>query len=1134
MLLFLAFSCSGIDGSLLKIMQVHGADDALTQVHYHWRADDGSETLAASLTQGNEDTAIDSVSRETAVRLRIGVSNEGVVTSSSTALQLQYGTKITSCSAVAAWVNVNAVNAAWEMYDSSHITDGSNTTNISEAAGGITDENTTFISANAALKDTSPLVASTTLASTEFIETEFSIIQTQQAAYGATYCFRLSASGSPLDAYSVYPELTTASERDFTVQRGTVTVSGTSATITAGVDYIAPAATSSAFIRITNSHYTGAGKNVIGGTQPADDVTVAIADPENIATSVTFTRAGTALNNSRVSWEIVEFVGIPGSDNEFIVRDQDVLTYGTTALSATGTAASVADDNDVVVFITGQRTPDTTTSDYNTGISTAAWANATDEPVFTRGETGGDAAVVSYAVVEFTGANWNIERVEHTYAAAGVTETESITPVNSLVRSFIHTQKRSGTGLSGTDEYGHEVWLSSIGAVSFLLQNGANNPGDQTSVAWVIENTQTGLGSMAVTRSNGNTSGGDEPLTLSVSIGKTLTDISVASIFANTSGVGIGTTYPRPIAGFFIASSTHYEIWRSDTGTQMDYRTEVVEWPTAKLSLDQNDYRFYVDNNAIDPTDPWPEGVVDLGENTVLTETDEPLQNGERIRIRMSLTAETATFPQYSKSFKLQYGERISTCGAISEANWTDVGAIGSGALWRGYNASTTDGTVLSTEPPTSGDLNLTVSDTAGTYEKENSSAINPYAVDMGDDVEFDWLIQQNNAPSGTFYCFRMVEQNGTLLGEYTDYPQLRTASFNPRSQHWRFYGDAENETPSLALASEVTAPIDVTRNDSLKLRVTVKEISNMPEDDARFKLQFSEDINFATSTDVSSTSTCTNTSVWCYFDGAGVDNATITTAVLSDADSCSAGAGVGCGTHNESPLPHSGFRHSNGAATEYEFSIIPKTVHVNTVYYFRLYDVNADLPVETNSGESYPSLVTTGATLVFTVEGLPSGTTTDSYVTDATTTPSSVAFGTVPFDTEFEAAHRLAVDTNATEGYQVLMYSDQQLLNAYGSQIEPVAGTNAVPLSWDNGCAADADSCFGYHVGDDSLQGVSPARFGSDDSFAAFSQSPQEVMYSSIPASDSHDIVYKIQVEENQPSGAYETNVTYIAVPVF
>ena len=1110
----------------------------LTQTHYHWRNDNGSEAAATSLTGGNEDTAIDNIAQNTQVRLRMEVSNEGTVTSGNTALRLEYGTKVTTCENVSSWTDVGEAGGAWDMFATANLTEGGNTTNIAEATGGVTNENTTFKSPNSAVKDTSSQVATTTFTSSEYLEAEFSIRQTSNAAFDATYCFRLSNAGTPLNTYTAYPELTTSPERDFEIQRGTATVTGTGVTLTAGVDYVAPSSLSNAFVRITNSHYTGAGDNSAGGTQNMDDVSAYISNPENLLTSFTITRPSTALSNTRVSWEIVEFIGTAGSDNEMIVRDQATITYTTTGTTVTGSAVSgIADDADVVVFITGQLSPDTGTADYNTIQSTSEWLSGSDQPQFTRGEASGDAVIVSYAVVEFTGANWNIQRAEHTYSAAGVTETEDITALNSLNRTFLHAEKRVGTNLPGTDEFGHEVWLSSIGAVSFFLQSGANSPNLQTSVAWIIENTQTTNGAMLVTRSDGTTTGGSEPLSLSVSIGTTLDDVTNASIFANTRVAGTGTLYPRPIAAFAIASTTHYELWRSDTGTALNYRVEVVEWPTAGLSFRQNDYRFYVDNDALDPDDPWPVGVsADLGENTVLTAADEPLGDGERIRIRMSLTVLNSTLPEQARSFKLQYGQRATTCSAIDPGDWHDVGAAGSGTIWRGYNTSLTDGTALSGNPPTGGDLNLAVSDEAGSFEEENSSAVNPYTVAEGDDVEYDWVVEQNGATAETFYCFRMIESNDTVLGAYSDYPTLITSSFTARTQNWRFYEDEENETPGTALALENVAPTDIANNDAIKLRVTVKETENIAREDARFRLQYSEYADFTTSYDVVATSSCGDTSIWCYFDGGGTDNAVISTSVLSDADTCSGGVGDGCGTHNESPSVLTGFRHENGAATEYEFTLTAKAPRANAVYYFRLYDLSQDLPVSINTGESYPSLVIEGASLVFSVSGLPSGIGTEGVLaTDATTTPNSVQFGSVPFETEYEAAQRLQVTTNATEGYQVLMWSDQEMQNEYGTPIDPIAGTNAVPSGWNSGACEDtAQGCFGYHAGDDSLQGASPARFAANDSFAAFSATPSEIMSSSIPADDTHDIVYKLEVDEDHPAGIYQTTVTFIAVPVF
>jgi hypothetical protein len=230
------------------------------------------------------------------------------------------------------------------------------------------------------------------------------------------------------------------------------------------------------------------------------------------------------------------------------------------------------------------------------------------------------------------------------------------------------------------------------------------------------------------------------------------------------------------------------------------------------------------------------------------------------------------------------------------------------------------------------------------------------------------------------------------------------------------------------------------------------------------------------------------------------------------------------------------GFRHENSAATEYEFTLEAKALRASAVYYFRLYDVVQNIPVVTNTSETYPSVVASGASLVFNVTGLTSGATAeDGELLDVTSTPVAIPYGTVPFDTEYTAAYRLNVNTDATEGYQVYMFSDQQLLNAYGSPIPPVTGTNAVPTNWSpTGCATSATGCFGYHVGDDSLGTGNRVRFAPVDSYAAVSTTPQEVMYSSVPANDTHDIVYKLQVSQQQPAGLYEARVTYIVVPVF
>lgn len=1109
----------------------------LTQTHYHWRADNGSELTATSLSGGVDDTPITFIDQTTPVRLRLQVSNEGTATAPTTTLRIETAPKVTTCSAVSSWTDIGQIGGAWDMYNSPNFDDATNTTNIAEANGGVADENVSFIVSNFGMKDASSTVATSTPTSTQFIEVEFSIRQTSSAGYDTTYCFRVSNAGTALNAYSVYPELTTSPERDFEIQRGTFTMTGTTTTLTAGVDYTAPSASTSAFIRITNIGLTGAGHNTGAlAAQLATNTTVYIVSPSNITSSVQFARTGIS-SSTRVSWEIVEFIGEAGSDNEMIVRSQTFLQFGTASTVATGTAVSgVVNDSKIVVFITGQQNPDTGSANYESGLFTSEWHSSSDRPVFRRGVSGSDAGRVSYAVVEFTGQNWLIQRAQHTYSSAGSTETENITPLNSTSRTFLHVQKRNTTGLAGTDEYGAEVWLSSITQVSFFLQGGATTPSGQTSVAWIIENLQTSEGAMVVTRSSYNTLNGTPPLTQGFAVGKTLSDLSNASIFSYGRSSGTGNTYTQPMAGVTIASSTGYTIWRSNVASTLTFRTEVVEWPTAGLALRQNDYIFYADNNALLPTDPWPPGAGILGENSAITGSDEPLGEGERVRIRMSLQALNASFPEGTRSFKLQYGEYLTSCGAISESNWKTLGSNSSSTIWRGYNATgTTDGTLLSGDPPTLGDLLLTVADVAGTLEEINDTTSNNYAVPENEDIEYDWIVEQNGANAETVYCFRMIESDGTLLGSYSDYPQIRTASFSPRTQNWRFYDDAQNATPTTTLATENTAPIDIEYNNAIKLRITVKEIKNIARDDVRFSLQFSEYSDFTLAYDVTSTSTCIASSTWCYTDGGGTDNAVLSTTTLSDADACTLGVGDGCGTHNESSAVRGGFRHENNAATEYEFSLIPRAPRVNRVYYFRLFDVVQGLPVITNTSETYPSLATEGASLSFSVSGLASTTVLEGVTLDVGTTPNTIEFGTLSFDTSIEAAHRLAIDANATEGYQISMQLDGDIMNYSGAPLRGITSTNTNPLAWSTGCSVSAPSCLGYHTSDATLLNGS-TRFAADDTYARFSTTTlEEIGYNSIPVlGETVDVIFRAFVRNSQDAGLYEGRILYVTSPIF
>jgi len=255
---------------------------------------------------------------------------------------------------------------------------------------------------------------------------------------------------------------------------------------------------------------------------------------------------------------------------------------------------------------------------------------------------------------------------------------------------------------------------------------------------------------------------------------------------------------------------------------------------------------------------------------------------------------------------------------------------------------------------------------------------------------------------------------------------------------------------------------------------------------------------------------------------------------VLPDSDPCSGSIGNGCGTHNESGISTSSVAQAKNAATEYEFTIEESGAVTNTVYFFRAFNDLSNTPVPLTASSSYPSLSTQGATLTFTIGGISTSTPAGGVTTSFTTTSTLIPFGLLSVNTPIAGAQQLTVTTNASQGYEIYAYQQQGLTSGGAAQLNPIAGTNASPVGWSTGCTATSTSCYGYHTSESVLSGGS-TRFAPIDSYASFSSTPDEIAYSSGPATNrTTDMVYKVEAQANQPAGSYTGGLVYIVVPTF
>jgi len=180
------------------------------QIHYHWRNDDNNEASATSATSGSEDTVLTNLAKSTTKRLRVEISNEGgtLLGYSAQQFRIDYGLKLTTCSAISAWTDVGASGGDWDMV-ASQLTEGADTTNIAVSQGGVSDENAVFMSPNGGQRETTSMTGSLNVSSYNFAEFEYAIQALSAATAGATYCFRLTNNGSNANfTYTKYAEAT--------------------------------------------------------------------------------------------------------------------------------------------------------------------------------------------------------------------------------------------------------------------------------------------------------------------------------------------------------------------------------------------------------------------------------------------------------------------------------------------------------------------------------------------------------------------------------------------------------------------------------------------------------------------------------------------------------------------------------------------------------------------------------------------------------------------------------------------------------------------------------------------------------------------------------------------------------------
>ncbi len=552
---------------------------------------------------------------------------------------------------------------------------------------------------------------------------------------------------------------------DFKIQRNCTSSTESSVTLVAGTAYIAPTATNNAFIRLTSTKLTGAGKLGSGGSQSPNQYTWYISDPDFSGNSVTFTRDSSA-NNQFFCWEIIEYIGPTGGPNEFIVSKFGTVTY-TNGTDLTYSALTPVDPTSVsksVIFITGQNSISGTAANIASAQNTAEWSSST--PIFRRGIATNNANSISYAVVHFRGTNWSVQRTEHQFLIAGFTEMQPISSVGNISQAFTHAQFRRSDSNTNTYDGGAEMWLSSTTQASFKLHPGAQASG-KYGVLWIVSNSESSpTTKLKVQHIIGARPAGPGNFdSWSHAIPTPVASLESTSIMGESNSTeGSTSRFPGGWISITASTTSYVQLYQSDDLRANYYRFQVVEWPKSNpVVISQSAYRFF---NNLDSTS--------VGTALASTSVAATLpSSGASFRLRLLLHASSSQMSVSANTFRLQYAQSTDA-GCIG---YTDISTSTPIAFIN--NASVSDHVALtvSSDDPSHGNDPVIVQ----TYNESNNFTNSIGMVPVGQDGIFDFALRDNGAEPSTPYCLKAEYNFNEDIGNHI-YDNIKYTEYSPAS----------------------------------------------------------------------------------------------------------------------------------------------------------------------------------------------------------------------------------------------------------------------------------------------------------------------------------------------------------------
>lgn len=347
-----------------------------------------------------------------------------------------------------------------------------------------------------------------------------------------------------------------------------------------------------------------------------------------------------------------------------------------------------------------------------------------------------------------------------------------------------HNLNPTVTDWTGTNAKSGSDTNANTLTVDNLSPNGATSTsgsaGDQQVTLNWTTSSSTDFDRSVVLRWAASTPGSEVPVEgATYSVDNTISTATVACVrtgdaastgVSGTDGAGTGGCSSVALNG---GQDYSYKVFQRDTNGNYDTGVTFTGSPftptgaAADPTFTLSNYRWYYDNDAVDPTDPW--GNPDIAANTAIVAipaSNDPPSATQELRLRVNITVNDENLTASNQQFRLQF--RTATDTSCSTGSWTEVG-VDANAAWQFATSSVSGGAALAE--------NRLSSDVLQVYAKANPTVANSNSATAGQTIEYDFHIvgSGNNFIPATQYLFRAVEADNTVFDAYDNCPILQT-----------------------------------------------------------------------------------------------------------------------------------------------------------------------------------------------------------------------------------------------------------------------------------------------------------------------------------------------------------------------